>query len=146
MFQAMNKDEEPVVFTQLIVENNENLQPVWSNAKGQTILSRAGTTPETYFFHSRLRPSWNNMIWSGTFAERLFDLLVAERSVAMKDSRMIDPAQMSPAVIDKKSNSTSQGLTQQEDLRLLLWCLAFALFAAERFVSYRKKRKEAYER
>lgn len=146
--QSMNKDEEPFLFTRLIADSNESsdLQPVWNDGKGQIILSRSITKPTTYFFYSRLRPDWNNLIWSGAFAERLFALLETEKSFAINDSRIIDASQMLPVEVQKKNSSPTQALMQKSDLQMPFWWLAFILFASERIVSLRKKRKELYER
>ncbi len=121
-----------------------NEEALWRDGLGNVVLSRETEPVNRYRFFGRFNPSWNGLAWSIRFPQLLLELLVPENNTApIKDSRMIDTAQMQP--LEPKDAAGSKLLAKPStDVSNFLWLVAALIFLLERTVAHRNKKERVY--
>ena len=146
--------------------------PVWKDGFGKSLLNLEERDGKKIFhFYSRFDPAWNGLVWSPRFPATMGSLLLEDGSFpgaafvnAGDDRRVLDPQQVLPrkrraggedsleAIYEigkadmgmtELGRTNDAALSPNIDLTPACWLLACILLAAERWVSYRKTKKNA---
>jgi hypothetical protein len=133
--------------------------PIWTLANGQPLLTLTEQEGKrVYHYKSRFNPAWSDMVWEGDFVQSLLPLVLSTPVFTdAVDLRTIDDKQVMP---ENSQNPESRiqntevkttdagdgareagGFIQPEtkDLSILVWIIAFILFAAERLLTHRQQ-------
>ena len=129
-----------------IKTDSTSFQALWKNGFGEPLLSKQNGAASVYHFYSRFNPQWNDLVWSHSFPQAMYDLIFYNQnnsdSIAAKDKRMIDSSQIQPVFVSRQNNELNQNQIIENDLSSALWCLAFFLFVMERILSFRIKKQK----
>lgn len=133
---------EPVILNRYIEAPAANDELViWKDGFGHPILTRKAGVSNYYRLHTKLDPAWTGLVWNDRFPLVLMNLLMEPKQelTNAKDLRSVDESLISPAVVNNTTKLVSDGASESIPLARYFWILAFILFAAERFISSRKK-------
>ena len=128
--------------------SNEMTKTIWRNGYGAPLLSVDKNKTSIFHFYSHFNPQWNDLPWSSSFPQVIYDLLFKEgkdlTELNEADKRMIDPSQIQPVLSSYQNNISKQDLTGKKDLSKLFWLIAFTLFFVERIISFSRSKHKAY--
>lgn len=144
-----NKDElttpEAISFYKYIKGDSTSFQTVWKNGFAEPVLSKQNGAFCVYHFYSRFNPQWNDLAWSHSFPQLIYDLIYDKEkegnAISAEDKRMIDSSQMQPVFVSQQNAGTEQNQTLKKDLSRLFWSIAFVLFFIERILSFSVKKQ-----
>jgi hypothetical protein len=148
MEEAGNTSGQPALYKS--IPSNTNVgQAIWQDGFGSDVLQLEEATSNTYRFYSRFNPSWNDLPWSNSFPQMMFNLLLHTNETLQvaqaNDNRMMDEKQLQPYFVKAKNNvQKTAGIST--DLSPSFWLAAFAVFLAERIISSRVKKHRSNAR
>ena len=121
-------------------ENSNELIPVWGD--GKTIeLGRNTRFPKQLEFNSRFEPQWTDLVWQGGFPKLIASLVLKQNEdfniqlLNRIDTQQIQVRKITPSELLQSKIAGSNNSPQT-----WLWLIAFALLAAERWLSFKSKR------
>ena len=129
---------------QLIDNNNDSNEPIWSDGFGRAVLSKQTEDRYTrYHFYTRFNPAYNDLVWSDDFPKMLLRLIVNDPVGNTKyDRRAIDPKQLTPIADHETLNKTGK-ITERTDLTHYAWLLLALVFVLERWLAHKKASQTA---
>ena len=132
---------------QRIVYDKKNTENIWKDGTGSPLLTKESKdAKQFYHFYSHFDPSWNELTWSSSFPEWIYQLIETNprEKNDSNDRRIIDHAQINlPLLNTADINSTSVDI-DNTNAKHIVWILLFIVFCIERFFSYRIKKETAY--
>ncbi|MEO5683374.1 MAG: BatA domain-containing protein [Chitinophagaceae bacterium] len=119
----------------------------WNDGFGHPLLTvQLEPNKANYKLYTHFDPAWNELPWSESFPELLYQLLYAgheQVKVAAADNTIIDSTQLMPVLVAEKEAGPKPTLFAETKLTFLFWVMAFVLFFAERCLSFYHRKKSA---
>jgi hypothetical protein len=121
-------------------ENNNDLIPVWGDGK-TIVLGRNSRSPQQFEFNSRFQPQWTDLVWQAGFPKMIASLVLKQYDAFdMQLLNRIDTQQIQVRSVAASELLPSKMAGSNNSPQTWLWLLAFALLAAERWLSFKSKR------
>src|SRR5205085_8984512 len=104
----------PIMLYKYIKSDSPSFQPVWRNSYDEPILSMQKKDASVYHFYSRFNPQWNDLVWSHSFPQIIYNLLFRNENMdderGANDKRIIDSSQIQPVILkaQKENNKNVQ--------------------------------------
>jgi hypothetical protein len=128
-----------------VPSREKNAAIVWQDGFGEPLLTKEQDgAKQLYHFYSHFDPSWNELAWSASFPQLMYDLMDTgeiNRSISQNDQRIIDDGQLQLAVSTRKKEITAIKNNEATDLKQVIWAIIFILFCVERFFSLKTKKE-----
>ena len=136
---------------QSIVENNtadKAAVTYWKDGFGHPILtSQKKDSIDWYLLYTHIDPAWNELPWSDNFPQLLYQLMFTGKTqqarAVVEDRSIIDNSQLLPVLQAKKKSQAKALQFIETDLSGVCWLVAFALFFAERCLSFYQRKQNA---
>lgn len=116
-------------------------QILWEDGFGEALLTlQQQQQVHEYTFYSRFNPQWTDLVWKDQFVEVLFPLLYGQTNITFGFETQPTIAQVNeqPFASFESSKNNTVLISPRVNLDKYLWILAFLVFLAERWLTYRK--------
>lgn len=120
---------------------------IWKDGTGLPLLTKEnGQAQQYYHFYSHFDPSWNDLPWSPSFPQMIFNLMdtVSQKQIEINDRRVIDETQLILSSSGTANTHLPVANVTNTNAQKILWIMIFLIFCIERFFSYRIKKETAY--
>lgn len=126
----------------------DTIKTIWKNGFGEPVLSADKQNALVYHFSSRFNPQWNDLTWSRSFPQIIYNLLFLQEKNSIEineaDKRILDSSQIQPVIISQENHLAKSNLIDKKDLSKVFWIIAFVLFFLERIISFERSKAHAY--
>ena len=126
--EALSIDE-PVTLYKYIKKDSSSFQPVWKNSYDEPILSMQKKGAAVYHFYSRFNPQWNDLVWSHSFPQIIYNLLFGKENIdderEVNDRRVIDASQIQPVILTAQKESNKHVQQNISDVSQVFGLLLF---------------------
>ncbi|NCI45212.1 BatA domain-containing protein [Sediminibacterium soli] len=127
----------PLLIYRRVLSQNNPHKPLWTDAYGNTILDFDAMNRQLLLY-TRFDPGWNGLVWDASFPELISRLLQPEHTNATP--QQVDASQL---VFAPLANHTKTIAGKEMPVSGFAWWLLVACFAAERWLSSYKRKKDA---
>jgi hypothetical protein len=128
----------PIRFYKIIhSEKNNRDEIIWQDGLSNKILTEQNNE---YIFYSRFTPEWNDLVWSKSFPEIIYQLLYKSKTEINKSDKRIISNQQIQSLITTIKNSVSNKTTST-DISFIFWLSVFTVLLIERWLSFKSKKQ-----
>ena len=128
--------------------SQDSLKTIWKDGFGEPVLSVQKQDAFVYHFYSRFNPQWNDLVWSSSFPQVIYNLIFTQEKntaeIDDEDKRIMVSSQIQPLKNLPENNVPKQNLIDKKDLSKVFWIIAIILFFAERIISFTRSKAIVY--
>lgn len=114
---------------------------LWQDGYGEPLLVNDG---ERYRLYTHFDPSWNELVWSGSFPQSLYQLTGARNDSTKNDFRSIDAGALAFPAQPFLKKPLIENLPSDHTAHRVIWIVLMLVWVTERSVSFRAKKRMAH--